>query len=79
MSQSGVVADFGRSCLPGRTSLLAATSVHVIRQDRFAVSLARRSRFACGLPLNMIGYGLSSHWQKKTMSRENAVKRRRGS
>ena len=42
----GVVADFGRSCLPGRTSRLAATSVHVNRQYRLAVSLARRRRFA---------------------------------
>ena len=44
----GAVADFGRSCLPGRTSRLAATSVHVNRQYRLAVSLARRTRFACG-------------------------------
>ena len=44
--KSGVVADFGRSCLPGRTSRLAATSVHVNRQYRLAVPLARRRRFA---------------------------------
>ena len=44
----GAVADFGRSCLPGRTSRLAAISVHVNRQYRLAVSLARRTRFACG-------------------------------
>ena len=46
--QPGVVADFGRSCLPGSTSRLAATSVHVNRQYRLAVSLERRTRFACG-------------------------------
>jgi hypothetical protein len=43
-----MVADFGRSCLPGRTSRLAATCVHVNRQYRLAVSLAGRTRFACG-------------------------------
>ena len=46
--QPGVVADFGRSCLPGSTSRLAATSVHVNRQYRLAVSLERRTRFAGG-------------------------------
>ena len=44
----GAVGEFGRSCLPGRTSRIAATSVHVNRQYRSAVSLARRTRFACG-------------------------------
>jgi hypothetical protein len=46
--RSGAVADFGRSCLPGRTSRLAATSLDVNRQYRLVVSLARRTRFACG-------------------------------
>ena len=46
--ESSEIEQFGRSCLPGRTSRLAATSVHVNRQYRLAVSLARRTRFACG-------------------------------
>jgi hypothetical protein len=33
----------------------------------------RKDAVACGLPLNMIGYGLSSHWQQNTMSRENGL------
>ena len=45
---TGVVGDFCRSCLPGRTLRLAETSVHVNRQYRLAISLARRTRFACG-------------------------------
>jgi hypothetical protein len=42
----GAVADFCRSCLPGRTSRLTATCVHVNREYRLAVSLALRTRFA---------------------------------
>jgi hypothetical protein len=44
----GAVRDFGTSCLPGSTSRLAAISMNVNRQYRLAVSLARRTRFACG-------------------------------
>ena len=58
----GIVADFGRSCLPGRTSRLAATSVHVNRQYRLAVSLAHRSRFACGEnPFRQKGPNFNNH------------------
>jgi len=57
----GAVADFGRSCLPGRTSRLAAISVHVNRQYRLAVSLARRTRFACGkIPFRQKGPTLTT-------------------
>ena len=45
---TGVVRDFCRSCLPGWTLRLAATSLHVNRQYRLAISLARHTMIACG-------------------------------
>jgi hypothetical protein len=33
----------------------------------------RKDAVACGLPLNMMGYGLTSHWKKNTLSRENGL------
>ena len=44
----GVVAGSSWSCQPGRIFWRAATSVHVNRQYRLVISLARRSMFAWG-------------------------------
>ena len=42
--RTGVVVDFGRSCLPGRTSWHAATTVNVITLRRLQSFTNRRQR-----------------------------------